>query len=231
MAKPISRAEFRRRKKRKVIMIRAAFFTVCAVIIGLLIWGGISLYRYLFMHVELGTLSIAGNRVVSADLIDVNEYSRPGTRLNKKNVNGIVIHSADTAGVTAAERRNYYQFLKTSGTNHLSCHFVVGLDGEIKQCIPVTEIAYASGSRNGDTIALEYCFEESDGSLNSETYSALVELTAALVNRFELTSDEIYRHTDITENPVVCAEYFEDEENWQKFKSDVFYRAAQLGAK
>ena len=39
----------------------------------------------------------------------------------------------------------------------VSSHFIIGIAGDIIQCIPENEIAYASNSRNKDTISIECC--------------------------------------------------------------------------
>lgn len=36
-----------------------------------------------------------------------------------------------------------------------SSHFVVGLDGEVIQCIPIDEVAYANAPRNDDTLSMK----------------------------------------------------------------------------
>lgn len=71
---------------------------------------------------------------LDVELLTVNPYSRPGTALEK--VNGIVIHYTANPGATAIANRNYFENLKDTHTTKASSHFVVGLEGEIVQCIP-----------------------------------------------------------------------------------------------
>ena len=78
----------------------------------------------------------------TVDLLTVNPYSRPGTALEQ--VNGIVIHYTANPGTTAKQNRDYFEGLSHSGETSASSHFVIGIDGEIVQCIPCNEIAYAS---------------------------------------------------------------------------------------
>ena len=87
---------------------------------------------------------------VTRDYLTVNPWSRPGTELKK--INGVVIHYVGNPGTTASGNRNYFESLST-GTDgvYASAHFVVGLDGEVIQCIPLREISYASNTRNDDT--------------------------------------------------------------------------------
>ena len=79
-----------------------------------------------------------------------------------------------------------------------SSHFVIGLDGEIVQCIPCNEIAYASNNRNSDTIAIECCIPDDTGKFNDSTYQSLIELTTWLIGRYDLGIEDVIRHYDVT---------------------------------
>ncbi len=155
---------------------------------------------------------------LDVELLTVNPYSRPGTALAQ--VNGIVIHYTANPGATAIANRNYFENLKDTHTTKASSHFVVGLDGEIVQCIPTAEIAYASNDRNKDTIAIECCYQNEDGSFNQATYDSVIQLTAWLCAKFGLTSENVIRHYDVTGK--MCPLYYvEHEDAWQQFKADV----------
>lgn len=90
---------------------------------------------------------------ITEHLLTVNEYSRPGTEL--KEVKGVVIHYVGNPATTAENNRNYFESLKDTHERSASSHYIVGLEGEIIQCVPLDEISYASNSRNKDTIAIE----------------------------------------------------------------------------
>lgn len=155
---------------------------------------------------------------LDVELLTVNEYSRPGIALEK--VNGIVVHYTANPGTTAIENRDYFEGLKDSHVTKASSHFIIGLDGEIVQCIPTSEISYASNDRNGDTISIECCHPDESGRFTQATYESLVELCAYLMGRFELNSEELLRHYDVTGKN--CPKYFvENESAWQTFKGDV----------
>ena len=109
---------------------------------------------------------------LDVDLLTVNEYSRPAIALEK--VKGIVIHYTANPGTGAKANRNYFEGLKDSHATKASSHFVIGLKGEIVQCIPSSEIAYASNKRNADTISIECCIEDDTGRFNGATYDAAV---------------------------------------------------------
>lgn len=152
------------------------------------------------------------------DLIDVNEYSRPGTGL--ASVNGIVIHYTANPGTTAEQNRSYFQNLKDTGETYASSHFVIGIDGEIVQCVPCNEIAYASNERNEDTIAIECCIPDETGEFSEATYQSLVELVTWLMGRYDLGTDDVIRHYDVTGKE--CPKYYvENKDAWVRFKEDL----------
>ncbi len=155
---------------------------------------------------------------LDVELLSINSYSRPGVALDE--VNGIVIHYTANPGTTAIQNRDYFEGLKDSHETKASSHFVIGIQGEIVQCIPTTEISYASNNRNWDTIAIECCHVSEDGEFEDATYDSLVELTAFLIGKFDLTTDDVMRHYDITGKD--CPKYFvEHEDAWEQFLEDV----------
>ncbi len=155
---------------------------------------------------------------MSVELLTPNPYSRPEIPLEK--VNGIVIHYTANPGSSAKSNRNYFEGLKDSGQTYASSHFIVGLKGEIIQCIPSREIAYASNERNEDTLSIETCHPDESGRYNQATYDSLVELTAWLCHKFDLQSTDVIRHYDVTGK--ICPKAFvEDEQAWEQFRRDV----------
>ena len=121
---------------------------------------------------------------VEVDLLPVNPYSRPGIALEQ--VNGIVIHYVGNPGTTAAQNHSYFENLAQTGETYASSHFLVGLDGEIIQNVPLDEIAYCSNQRNEDTISIECCHPDDSGQFNQATYDSLVKLTRWLMEYYNL---------------------------------------------
>lgn len=155
---------------------------------------------------------------IQVELLTENPYSRPGLQSDK--IRNIVVHYTANPGTSAKQNRNYFEGLKDSKKTKASSHFIVGLDGEIIQCVPTWEIAYASNERNSDSVSIETCHLRTDGAYTKETYESLVHLTAWLCEKFELTEDDIIRHYDVTGK--ICPKYFVDhEEAWEQFKQDV----------
>ena len=97
---------------------------------------------------------------------------------------------------------------------------MIGISGEIIQCVPCNEIAYASNDRNVDTISIECCIPDESGKFSDETYQSLVALVSWLVGRYELQVDDVIRHYDVTGKE--CPKYYvEHEDAWSLFKEDV----------
>ena len=157
---------------------------------------------------------------IMEDYLPVNEYSRPGKELKK--VNAVVIHYVGNPGTTAAQNRSYFENIIETGEAYVSSHFIVGLDGEIIQCVPLDEISYASNERNDDTIAVESCHPDETGAYNKATYESLVKLTAYLCILYNLNPDkDIIRHYDVTRK--ICPRYFVNHKShWEQFKLDCY---------
>lgn len=155
---------------------------------------------------------------ITEDLLTVNEYSRPGTRLDA--VSGIVVHYVGNPGTTARQNHSYFQNLASTGETYASSHFLVGLEGEILQNVPLDEVAYCSSSRNSDTISIECCHPDSDGAFTRETYNSLVRLVKWLMEYYELDASQVIRHYDVTgkECPLY---YVRNPEEWEAFLTDL----------
>lgn len=157
---------------------------------------------------------------IDVQLIDIDGHSRRGEKL--KAVRDIVIHYVGNPGTTAQANRDYF----AGSDSTVSAHFVVGLDGEIIQCVPLSEKSSASNDRNGDTISIEVCHPDETGKFNEAAYNALVKLTAWLLDQCGLKSNHIIRHYDVTGK--LCPLYFvEHEDAWVQFQKDVKYYRPQ----
>ncbi len=84
---------------------------------------------------------------ITQEIISVDGTSRTGEKTTR--IKNIVVHYVGNPGTTAQENRDYF----ASSESTVSAHFVVGLDGEIIQCIPLSEQSSASNDRNADTIS------------------------------------------------------------------------------
>lgn len=157
-----------------------------------------------------------------------NKYSRPGVKLDK--VTKIAVHYVGNPNTTARNNRDYFDSLKSQipdkdgkycikldGTylmwnnsrvaiRYVSSHYVIGMDGEIIQCIPLTEWSYCTNQANGYSISIECCHPDASGKFTDATEKACAELCAYLVNRFGLSVDDVIRHYDVTKKQ--CPLYY-----------------------
>lgn len=157
---------------------------------------------------------------ITENLLTPNKYSRPQIPLNK--VTKIAVHYVGGAGSTARNTRDYFESLKDQipdstgkwwvnkdgsyrtykgekvGIRYVSSHFVVGLNGEVIQCIPLDEWSYCTNQANGYSISIECCHPDSTGKFNEATEQSLAELCAYLLEKFGLGVDDIIRHYDVT---------------------------------
>lgn len=169
-------------------------------------------------------------------ILTVNPFSRPGKKLI--GVRGVVIHWIGNAGTSAQMNRNYFESLKkqrqAKNARYASAHFIVGIKGEIIQCLPVDEWAYHVGAKvyksetvkklsaypNNCTLGIELCHPDWSGRFTEATLASAVELTATLLKQFGLTPQDLYRHFDITGKN--CPKYFvEKSEAFTAFKMTV----------
>lgn len=155
---------------------------------------------------------------IDRQYLTVNPYSRPG--VNMDSIQFIAIHYVGNPGTTAQNNRNYFEKLKDDQEESRSSHFIVGLDGEVIQCIPLNEKSYATNERNIDTISIEVCHPDETGQFNQATYNSVVKLTAWLCEQFGLTEENVIRHYDVTGK--ICPKYYvEHPEAWTQMKKDI----------
>lgn len=213
----------RRRKRRRTMqMIRRFLVSVAAIIMIIVAMTQISRIRQ--EKEENQVMAKTFSKTVEnapefeVQLLTPNPYSRPQTELAQ--VEGLVIHYTANPGTSAQQNHDYFEGLKDSKITKASSHFIIGIDGEIIQCIPSSEIAYASNERNHDTLSIECCHVDETGEFTKETYDSLVHLTAWLCGKFELNADDIIRHYDVTGKS--CPKYYvENEDAWRQFLLDV----------
>ena len=152
---------------------------------------------------------------IDKQIIASGASSRQGEKLS--GMTAVVVHYVGSPGTSAQQNRDYYD---QPGTK-TSSHFIVGLDGEVIQCLPLDEKASATGKRNGDTISIEVCHTDENGEFTGKAYDSLVKLTAWLCKLCELDPDGgVIRHYDAT--GMKCPPYYvEHEDAWKALIEDV----------
>lgn len=199
------------RKKRireMVIILIVVVLALCGVL-------GFTLYKNggKLPAKQLNIKTLTTPDYVDEQLINVG-FARTGVKLVE--INNIVIHYVGNPATSAQNNRDYFNKADTT----VCSHFVIGLDGEVIQCIPLDEKSNASNNRNLDTISIEVCHPDESGKFNNATYSSLVKLTAWLCDNSGLKAKDVIRHYDITGKE--CPKYFVDNESeWKNFLEDV----------
>ncbi len=164
-------------------------------------------------------------RWIQQSFIRVNEFSRPQIPMQK--VEHIAIHWVGNAGSSASGNREYFDNLGNPqdpayGNRKASAHFVVGLEGEIIQCMPLNEMAYAVRDLyNPKTISIEVCHKDWDGKFSEVTYNSVVKLSAWLMQQFGLEGEgAILRHHDCDGKD--CPKYYvNNPDEWKKMQQDI----------
>ena len=204
------RSRRRRRVLRRWLGVGAFFLAAALLAVGLW-WFSPARQAYdRVAALEAATLP----EYVTVDLIPAAGTARSGLRLS--DYTGVVIHYVGNPGTSAKGNRNYFA---TPGTPVVS-HFVIGLEGEILQCLPLWERSVASNQRNRDTISIEVCHPDDSGRFTEATYRSLVRLTAWLCRTGELSPEQVIRHYDVTGKE--CPRYFvHNEAAWRQLRNDV----------
>lgn len=228
-------AILRRRKYVRRQRLAVCVFTLCiaAVICFLLIRQGNAVAEYSDSgevvaansnRLQSGTIQglpaekFAAHPTWTEEFLTPNEYSRPGEALPE--VTNIFVHYTANPGTSAAQNRSYFEQQKDMHEASVSAHFIIGYEGEIIQCIPLDEIAYAVQTRNYDSVSIECCYKSVDGSFTQETYDSLIALLAWLTDIYDLETEDILRHYDC--GGKKCPLYYtEHPDAWERLKEDV----------
>ena len=202
----------RKRKLRKGRIVMAVIIVAAIVIMSCLVVKRINQNSEAKKVKNLAEIKIPD--WIDSQIIDVDGASRNGYKL--KGIKDIVVHYVGNPGTTAQQNHDFY----AGDQSNVSSHFVVGLDGEIIQCIPINDWSAASNWRNNDTISIEVCHPDETGKFKKKTYSSLVKLVAWLENVCDIDESHVIRHYDITKKE--CPRYFvQHEDKWKTFKKNV----------
>ena len=212
MGKRDRRKAFEEENTRKKSGWRGVLLFILLPLLAAGIWGATRLLDKWDVSLTPSALEVE-NREASQTLpewilpsfIPVDGASRRGEAL--EGVEGIVIHYVGNPGTTARQNRDWF----ANPESEVSSHFVIGLDGEILMCVPLTEKSSASNEANGTTLSIEVCHPDETGKFTRESEEALVKLLAYLCRRFDLTVDKIIRHFDVTGK--ICPKYYVEHED------------------
>lgn len=165
--------------------------------------------------------------LITKKYLTIHPNSRPGIKLTA--VKNIVVHYVANPGTSALNNWRYFE-----NANNVSAHFIIGLDGEILQCMPLDEVAWAVGTTEGNytSISIECCHPDASGKFTDATYKSLIKLVSWLCNRFDLEKSDVLRHYDYVRYnssgmpwQKLCPKYFVDyPSEWEKFKNSLILK-------
>jgi hypothetical protein len=155
---------------------------------------------------------------VIENFVRKHEDSRPGTAMAQ--VDGIVIHDTGAPGKSAEAIRSEFDLLDKTEEGSPAVHFVIGIDGTVIQCIPLSEISPAAGGQGTSYISIECCHIDDSGKFSKATYETLVRLTEWLLDSYDLEPANVKRHYDVTGD--ACPSYYVDNgAAWNQFMVDL----------
>lgn len=150
-------------------------------------------------------------------------------------VNGVVIHWFASPMAKAKNVIKYWE----GQANGVNAHDVICLDGTIYHAVPYSMMAYQVGCPRGYTkdavrklssypnrnvVGIECAHKDMTGEMTEETYKALVEQSAYLLKKFNLSTDDLWLHSEIVGKDYKdCHRWFTTTKpsDWNKFKNDV----------
>lgn len=194
---------------------RKKHFIICA---SLLILSALIVLLYSHFFSDSYRLIKELKNVKIPEYIDEQILPLDGSRkgIELKSVKNIVIHYVGNPGTTAQQNHDYFG---NDGTV-VNSHFIVGLSGEIIQCVPIYERSVATNHRNKDTISVEVCHPDESGRFNNATRESLIKLTAWLLKTCKLEVSDVIRHYDVTGK--LCPLYYvEHEDAWEQLLEDI----------
>lgn len=233
--RPVSSIRRRRARKRRLNLYRLFVFLMIGVCLILIYQTTGAIYRMAHRekadkgkgivevmsekrHAKEDMLPKVTPPEITEDMLEINDYSRPGTKLDK--VKSVFVHYTANPGTSAAQNRSYFANLATTHERSASAHFIIGYEGELIQCIPLAEQAYAVATRNDDSVSIECCYLDEDGKFTQETYDTLVHTLAWLCGEYRLSPEDILRHYDC--GGKKCPLYYvEHEDAWERLLADV----------
>lgn len=154
-------------------------------------------------------------------IIPFNQYNRPNqTQTPKK----ICVHYTGNRGSGALANARYYlnvgngMFKNALSSTWTSAQYIIGLSGEIIQCVPDNYISYSAGGNNKNVIHIEVCYKDANGKFENVSIESLKELVSALMKKYEITADKVVRHYDLTGK--LCPIYYvQHPAEWKKLKA------------
>lgn len=175
----------------------------------------IDVYKYIEGNIDYGGIPQVEEIMIKQILLTPSEYTRPQTKIKPT---ALAWHYVGNPNTTALANRNYFEGLKDSHETKASSHYIIGLGGEIIQCIPDEEKSFCTNEANNYTISIECCHPDNTGKFTDSTYKSMIWLGKFLMQKYDIKNN--IRHYDVTGK--CCPKWFVDNpEEWDKFKNEL----------
>ncbi len=119
-------------------------------------------------------------------------------RMEKMNsIDKILVTSSKYNGFPALKNRNIIEMGKYKDEEEFSCHYIVGLKGEIINIIPEDEISFSTRGVNDDnTISIMLCVNK-NGEYTKEELISFKKILNKLVKKYKIKEENILLEKDV----------------------------------
>ena len=145
--------------------------------------------------------------------IPISKDKRPGIKIIPEY---ITIHSTGNPKSTALNERNW---LVNPNNNRVASWHIVVDEKEIIEAIPLDEMAYHSGSKEGNqkSIGIEIC----ESGNRKKTLDTAVKLVAEILMVKNWGIEKLFRHFDWSGKNCPSIFNYNNWEGWEEFKKEV----------
>lgn len=154
-----------------------------------------------------------------------------GTQRDTSKIKYLVIHYTSNDGDSDEANGKYF----ANNVVKASSHYFVD-DNSVTQSVPDDYVAYAVGGKcqsnhhpmykvitNTNSISIEMCDNHKDGTVHicDETLANTYALARALMSKYNITIDRVYRHYDVNGKLCPNCNGLLDDTIWQNFKNNI----------
>ena len=154
-----------------------------------------------------------------------------GAQRDASKIKYLVIHYTSNDGDSDENNGKYF----ANNVVKASSHYFVD-DNSVTQSVPDDYVAYAVGGKcqsnhhpmykvitNTNSISIEMCDNHKDGTVHicDETLANTYALTRALMSKYNITIDRVYRHFDVNGKLCPNCNGLLDDAIWQNFKNNI----------
>lgn len=114
------------------------------------------------------------------------------------NVENIIITASKYKGFSGLKNRNIIEMSKYRDDKEFSCHYIIGLSGEIINIIPERERAICSRNEDIDekSISIMMCIDK-NGDILASQMKSLRDLVKKIIDKYDISRDNVLTEYDI----------------------------------